>query len=410
MKWLLQNIRTLALAFALALVVWISAVVAADPDETRLYPRPVTIERVGQDPALLMTGSPPAQVNITLRAPRSVWQQLTAADHQVTAMLDLAGLAAGQHSLPVQVQVNARPVRVVAISPATIDVTLETLATRSLPIQLEISGEPAIGYLAGKAALNVTQAVISGPQSLVEQVSTISAALSLSGARAAFEGQLALQTLNAAGQPINGLTINPPQVKINLPITQQGGYRDLAVKVVVRGQVAGGYRLTNISVFPPTITVFSGDPALVNALPGYVETEPLNLSGSSQEVERRLALALPPGVSVVGEQTVLVQVGVAAIEGSLALNNMPVTIIGLNSGLTVQAAPSGLDIILTGPLPLLDGLTADQLEIVVDVTGLGPGTYQLTPQVNLLMTELQVQSVNPATVEVIISAPPRSGG
>ncbi|GAB4502510.1 MAG: CdaR family protein [Anaerolineales bacterium] len=409
MKWLLQNIRTLMLAFALALVVWISAVVAADPDETQIYPRPVTIQWVGQDPAMLMIGKPPSQVTVTLRAPRSVWQQLNAAD-LVTATVDLSGLAEGQHSLPLQLQVNARPVRVVTISPARVDVTLEALATRAIPIRLDVSGEPAIGYLAGKPVLSIAQASVSGPQSLVAQVSALRAPLPLSSARTTFDGPIALQAVNAEGQSINGLTINPPQVKVNLPITQQGGYRDLAVKVLVRGQVAGGYRLTNISVFPPTVTVFSGDPALVNALPGYVETEDLNLSGSSQDVERRLALALPPGVSVVGEQTVLVQVGVAAIEGSLALNNMPVKIIGLAPTLSAQIAPTGLDIILTGPLPLLDGLTADQLEISVDVAGLGPGTYQLTPQVVLLMNELQVQSINPATVEVIISAPPRSGG
>lgn len=410
MKWLLQNIRTLTLAFFLALVVWILAVVAADPDETRVYPRPVTIKWVGQAPSMLLTGNPPSQVNVTLRAPRSVWEQLTAADNQVTAVLDLAGLAEGQHQLPVQVQVNARPVRVVAVSPAEVDVTLEALATRAIPIRLDVSGETAIGYLAGKPVLSSERATVSGPQSLVEQVSVLRAPLPLSSARTAFEGQISLQALNAEGQPINGLTITPTQVKVNLPITQLGGYRDLAVKVLVRGQVAGGYRLTNISVFPPTITVFSGDPALVNALPGYVETEALNLSGSSQDVERRLALALPPGVSAVGEQTVLVQVGVAAIEGSLALNNMPVKLIGLGATLSAQIAPTGLDIILTGPLPFLDGLTADQLEIVVDVTGLAPGTYQLTPQVNLLIAELQVQSINPATVEVIISALPPTGG
>jgi len=190
-----------------------------------------------------------------------------------------------------------------------------------------------------------------------------------------------------------------------LPVTQQGGYRDLAVKVLVRGQVADGYRLTSISVFPPTITVYSGDPALVNNLPGYVETEALNLSGASQQIERLLSLTLPSGVSVVGDQTVLVQVGVAAIEGSLALNNMQVTLVGLAPGLSVQIAPETLDIILTGPLPFLDGLTAAQIEITIDVTGLGAGTYQLTPEVKILVSDIQVQSINPATVEVIIAPP-----
>ena len=41
------------------------------------------------------------------------------------------------------------------------------------------------------------------------------------------------------------------------------------------GYVADGYKLTNITVSPPTVTVFSSDPTLVNELPGYVEAEEL---------------------------------------------------------------------------------------------------------------------------------------
>ena len=51
----------------------------------------------------------------------------------------------------------------------------------------------------------------------------------------------------------------------------------MAVKVVVQGQQAAGYRIENISVFPPVMTVFAEDPELVNELPGVVETQPLDL-------------------------------------------------------------------------------------------------------------------------------------
>ncbi|NCP86307.1 hypothetical protein GW781_06300 [bacterium] len=405
MNWFLRNVRTFGLAFALALVVWISAVVAADPDETRVYPHAVTLEMVGQDPSMVLTGKPPTQVTLTLRAPRSVWEQLTASPDQVRVVIDLAGLAAGEHALTPQVQVNARPVRVVAVSPEKTTVFLEPLATQVFDIHFETTGEPAIGYQAGSPALDVRRVTVSGPQSLVEQVSLVQARIALANARATLESAIPVQALDANGQAISGLTLTPAQIKVSLPVTQQGGYRDLAVKVLVRGQVADGYRLTSISVFPPTITVYSGDPALVNNLPGYVETEALNLSGASQQIERLLSLTLPSGVSVVGDQTVLVQVGVAAIEGSLALNNMQVTLVGLAPGLSVQIAPETLDIILTGPLPFLDGLTAAQIEITIDVTGLGAGTYQLTPEVKILVSDIQVQSINPATVEVIIAPP-----
>ena len=144
-------------------------------------------------------------------------------------------------------------------------------------------------------------------------------------------------------------------------------------------------------------------PSLVNDLPGYVETEPLNLDGSSQDTDTQLGLKLPEGVSVVGDQTVQVQVGIAAIEGSLSLNNMKVEVIGLADGLDALVSPETVDVILTGPLPLLDKLSAGDVKIVIDVTGLTVGTHQLTPQAQIIINDVQVQSINPATIEVTIS-------
>jgi len=213
---------------------------------------------------------------------------------------------------------------------------------------------------------------------------------------------LTLRVLDAGGLAVSGLTVNPESAQVSIPITQQGGYRDIAVKVNVRGQVAGGYRLTNVSVFPPVLTVYSQNPALVNDLPGYIETEPLNLNGASDDVETRLPLVLPEGISIVGEQTVRVQVGIAAIEGSLSLSDIQVEVLGLAPGLEAQISPSTLDVILTGPLPLLDKLTRDEVRFLVDLTNLPIGTHQVVPQAELLVNDVQVQSLNPATVEVTI--------
>jgi len=403
MNWFFRNLRTVLLALILALAVWVSAVTAADPDEVRAFPRPVTLEIIGQDPGLVIVGNVPEKVTITLRAPHSTWNELNnGSDGQVRAILDLSGLVAGEHNVEIQHQVKVRPVRVVSVSPQTLDLILEPLATKTVPIRLALRGEPAIGYQAGTAQLEPGETVISGPRSLIARVSQVQADLSMAGVRQDVQTTLPIRILDASGTAISGLTISPENVLVNLPITQQGGYRDIAVKVDVRGQVAGGYRLTNISVYPPVLTVFSENPLLVNDLPGFVETEPLNLNGESQNLETRLKLTLPAGISVVGDQTVQVQVGIAAIEGSLSLSGIPVEITGLGPGLQAHISPGTVDVILTGPLPVLDKLTPGDVKFVVDLTGLSSGTHQATPQPQILIPDIRVQSLNPATIEVII--------
>jgi len=402
-NWLFRNLRTLFIALVLALAVWVSAVTSADPDEVGAYPRPLQLEIVGQDPGLVIIGQIPNHVTITLRAPHSVWAELTAEDGQVRAVLDLSGLSAGNHKVSLQPQVKLRPARVVSVSPDTLNLTLEPLATKTIPIQLAVRGEPAIGYQAGTATLQPEQITLSGPQSQIERVARLQADLSIAGVRQDIQMALPLRVLDGNGQTVTSLAINPETVQVNLPVIQQGGYRDIAVKVAVRGQVAGGYRLTNITVFPPVLTVYSANPALVNDLPGFVETLPLNLNGASQDIDTRLELTLPTGISVVGEQTVHVQVGIAAIEGSLSLSGIPIDTFGLAPGLEAHISPTLVDVILTGPLPLLDKLAPGDVKFIVDLTGLEIGTHQTIPEPQIQISDLRVQSLNPGTIEVSIS-------
>jgi len=405
LRWLAKNLRIFLLAFALALAVWVSAVTAADPDETLTYPSAIPIEYIGQDPGLILVGTVPQSVQLTLRAPTSIWNLLLADREQVRILADLTGLVAGEHAVALQVQIGLRPVRVIETVPARLNLALEPLATRSLGNDLVLEGQPAIGYQVGELALDPAQAVVSGPESEVQRVVRLHASLDLSGARQEVAATVQLEARDANGDPVPGVTIQPQETQVRLPVTQIGGYRDLVVKVVVRGQPASGYRPTSISPFPLVVTVYSSNLELINALPGYVETLPLDLTGRNEDFESRLELVLPSGITLVGDQTVLVQVGIEAIEGGLTVSYRPVEVSGLENGLQAQVQPATVDVLLSGPLPALDSLLTTDIVVRVDLSELGPGTYQLTPQVEILIPGIVVESVLPGTVEVVISTP-----
>jgi len=405
-RWLGTNLRTFLWAFVMALAVWVAAVTAADPDEVRQFPDPIPVGIIGQAPGLVITSDVPKQIELTLRAPRSVWDRLISESNELRAILDLSGLSAGDHTLDIQIQIPTRPVRIVSATPQTATITLEPLATRTFPINLSIAGEPAIGYQAGDPSLEPGEVVISGPQSQVERVARIRAPINLAGVRESIDQSVSVQALDENNQIVAGLGLNPAQVLVKLPVSQQGGYRDLAVKVVVSGQVASGYRLANISVFPPVVTVYSADPTLANSLPGVLETQPLDLEDANDELTTRLAINLPEGVSLVGDQTVLVRVNISPIQSSLTLSNKTIEIEGLLEGWFVQVAPDNVDVILSGPLPLLDTLSPQEVRVVIDVTDLEEGTHQLTPKVEILVSDIIVESILPGTVEVVISSSP----
>jgi len=396
---------TLFLSFALALAVWISAVTASDPLVKQDYPHPVNITIVGQDPALIITNSIPATITLKLNAPQTQWDLLTSESNPIRALIDLSGLQTGTHTVRIQVQ-GVNPAEIVSYSPSSFDVVLEKLDNQVFQIELVQQGQLAIGYQAGDPVINPTSASISGAESAVKRVKEVQAVLDLSQVHENINRTLPLQVVDMNKVTVPGLTISPAQITVSQPITQMGGYRNVVVKVMVTGQIADGYRLTNLSVFPPAVTVFSTDPNLVNNLPGYVETAPLALDNAKDDLDVKLGLSLPPGVSVVGDQTVEVIVGVAAIESSLTLSNQPVVAIGLPPGLAARTSPETVDVIVSGPLPLLDALTQSDVSVMVDMTGTSIGTYQRSPKVELSIPELNVESILPDTIEVVVSNAP----
>ncbi|HSK88602.1 MAG TPA: CdaR family protein [Anaerolineales bacterium] len=405
MRLFAKNIRTFLLALVLGLSVWVSAVSDADPNEVRTYPSPVPLEVVGQDPSLVRTSEVPSSLEVSLRAPRSVWETLTAREDAVRAILDLQGLSAGEHNMEVQIIVAIRPYQIVQADPSTVTVVLESLATQTFPLALSLSGQPAAGYQVGEATMELNEVAVSGPESIVQQATRARVFVSLDGVRDGIEEAIPIQVLDGQNKILQGVTINPEAVRVNVPISPQAGYRDVAVKVVVQGQQAAGYRIENISVFPPVITVSSSDPELVNRLPGVVETQPLNLQDRKEDISTRLALALPDNITIQGAQTVQVQVSISPIQTSLTLLNQPINVNGLSEGLAAQVFPQTVDVIVSGPLPVLDALTSRDIVVSVDATGLGVGTYQLTPEVRVSVENVLVESILPGGVEAVITVP-----
>jgi YbbR domain-containing protein len=400
LRWFWHNLGSLLLAFFLALMVWASAVSAADPTQESLFPQPIPIDFVGLPTDLVVVGDFPIQATVTIRAPRSVWEELTASEIHLEA--DLSGAEpGGAWHVTLTPRIDRRPARVVSIDPRSLTLTVETVARRSVPVEVRTLGSPAVGYRIETPSATPATATVIGPASAVARVAQVLAEVDLTGLRQDVNETLLLIPVDPQGLSVEGVRVDPDRARVVAPVVRLGGYRDVAVKVVYQGQVEPGYWLWRISVTPPIITVYSADAEAVVLLPGFVETEPLVLTGASSDIERRLALNLPQGITPVGDQTVLVQVWIAPM-GSLNITRS-LEIEGLGQGLAASASPDSVNVILTGPLPVLESLAPEDVRVILDVTDLGAGTHQVTPRIIVSPAGVVAQAVLPATVEVTIT-------
>jgi YbbR domain-containing protein len=142
---------------------------------------------------------------------------------------------------------------------------------------------------------------------------------------------------------------------------------------------------------------------LINSLPGFVETQPVNLTGADDDLVVSVSLNLPPGVIVVGESTIRVSVIISPIEGSRTLTDIPVELVGNRPEYRYEVSPELVDVILSGPLPDLDALRMGDVRVVLDLTEYLPGIYQVPPQVQIEVSGILVESILPAVIEVEIT-------
>ena len=406
-RWLVRNLSTLGLALLLALAVWVSSVVSVDPNEECLVPRSLPLEVRGANPDFLLFGEVPETVELRLWAPRSICLQMAEDPAAVQAWFSLSGLGEGVHQIDIAYSIVSiyKPVRVLSLEPLAVQIRLEEFAVRTLPLQPVILGDPFPGYTTGPMILSDSRVVISGTRQLVESVAVAQVVLDITNSVAEINLVRPVLLLDGQGGAVIGLAVEPGLVTVRQLIERPGTFRDVTVRVIYSGQPSSGYRLTSITPAPQVVTVFSSDEQLIREMPGFVETEPLDLNGATDDIEVRLGLILPEGVFVDGDPTVLVQVGIAAIESSLTIK-VPVETIGLAQGLQALVEPPMVDVILFGPIPILENLQPLDVRIVLDLTGLVPGVYSLTPLIEILPVGLQVESILPASIQVeLILAP-----
>jgi YbbR domain-containing protein len=400
---IIRSLPTLLTALVFAIAVWIFAVTQADPAETRTYPRAIPIEIIGLDPNLTITNEIAQQVNLAIRAPASIHAQLENDINLIDVTLDLSGLESGVHTLTPQVNLGVSPAEIMRISPSSIFIKLDAIITESFPIDLRVIGNPTIGYEIQTPVLSDENVLVSGPESIIETIDQITAEVNITDASEEIQRTIELIPIDADGNPVAGVSLNPVSVEVTVPVTQRGGFRTVVVRIVTSGQIAPGYRLTTIFANPPSVTIFSANPDLVETIPGFVETTPINLNMASEDIEIRVALNLPEGINVVGSQNVTVQIGIDPIQSSISFTNIPLQIEGLGENLQVELSPENVDIFLSGPLPLLDELNQSNILVLIDLADRGPGTYQLAPEVLLENEQISVDAILPSSIEVTIT-------
>ena len=398
-RWLIDNLSTLALAFILAVFVWVVVSRETNPIVEVPYGEPVPIVMLDQPAGTQVTNDLEDAIQVVVRGPRQETDALEVEDFR--AVIDLSKIPYGGVNVPVAVSVNNQLVSVVKQDVETVFIRLEEYRHLTFPISPTIVGVPALGHVSGEPLIEPAEVTVEGPASILDQIDGAWARASIEGERETVRQSVTVWMRDENQRSVPGADPTPSQVWITIPITKSEEYAELLVSVNLTGTVATGYRLADFSIDPQKVTIF-GPPEIVAALPGFVSTDLVDITDADTDSTQRVGLQVPSGVTLIGERSVVVDVDVEPV---LTTSNFPwrPQILGPDPGLTVTILPETVNVSLIGSLALIESFDpVTDLNISLSLYGLEAGSFQIQPSAFSNVLGVEVEGVLPPSLLVEI--------
>ena len=174
---------------------------------------------------------------------------------------------------------------------------------------------------------------------------------------------------------------------------------DKPITVDWSGMPATGYRLLNVSVEPNSLLV-TGPPTVLEDIRS-ISTEPIDISGLNQSFTQQVSLDFSEGVTPDEVQPVIVTIEIEPIITIDVVRRVP-EIRALPDGLEAIVEPEELTIFLFGPLPALESLTEEDIDVTLDLLDFAPGEHAVKPIVSVSAGEVEIRSTDPEFMNVTI--------
>jgi len=182
-RLLSENLALKLISLAFAIVLWFFVMGERRHEVSHIVP----ITYKGVPEGLIISNQVPGSVEVAISGPRALLSHLTAGDMAI--VVDLAGAEAGVTSFKRLEETLRIPagLTVTRISPAYVDIKLESVRDKQVPVRVVLSGEPAAGFRVRRIRVVPARVTVSGAESELRAVSeVVTEGIDLAGVRESF--------------------------------------------------------------------------------------------------------------------------------------------------------------------------------------------------------------------------------
>jgi YbbR domain-containing protein len=203
-------------AVLLAVVVWFVAGAEMNKTQVDTVERFITtgVEVDGLPPEFTVA-TRPRDVEVRVRGAKYLVEPLDGS--RVRAYVSVAGRGEGEYAARVQVSAP-EGVQVVEIAPSSIGVKVDAIVSQEFPVRAGMIGYPGDASVPLEPELSPRFVTVIGPRSQVELIEEVVAHIDVSGITSAISKSVKVNPLDAAGNLVVDLSLQPQSIRMFVPI------------------------------------------------------------------------------------------------------------------------------------------------------------------------------------------------
>ena len=386
----------LVIALLAAVVIWGYVVGEVNPSKTktiRNVPITYTYEDTLNERDLAIGSVADEYISVEISGARAILGDINPND--ISATINVASAQKGENEMSINLKVPSG-ITVNKQSATRTVVVVESLVQKPVDVTIDYTGEFAPGDQGSTVNTSLTQVIVSGAESLVENVASargVIDAANVSETLSAIACQL--EAADADGRPIAGVKISPRTISVASIIA-----RSKTVELITPTENTATDRFIREFTAPESVTIFGN----VDVLAGIesLTADAVDISSLMENKEVDLTFTLPDGVKLAEGEAPKLNVSVTPIEDkaiTFAANEIKVN--GAAEGFEYKIADgTEISVKLSDRKSVLDGISKEDIKLSVNVEAL-KATGALTVQVECGkdVMELKVEPNN-VTVEV----------
>ena len=295
--------------------------------------------------------------------------------------IDLWGLKPGTHKVDIKYDRVTDDIKyTVNPSVATVIIYEKVIASKTLSIDLLNQDSLDQTYIMEDVSTDIDSVVIKGAAYKINQVATVKALVDMKSLPKfelgkAFNISSTLKAYDEAGNVVD-VEISPAKVDVNLLITSPS--KEVPIKVIPKGKVIYNMGISNIAVNDnkeTSIMIYGADDVLAGI--DYIPVE-VDIEGLSENTKFVRELIKPAGVKHMSSYNATIDITLSDDIDNIPIENVGISQINLGTGLGVTPVDvDSLTVNIKGVKAIISDITPDDINVYVDLNGLGVGTHEV---------------------------------